>query len=193
MNSIKFNLLLTLCVILSSNYGIAQETLNAKIHWTELTLKKSSTQEFLVRSFNTNFILPSIRVNYFSETNGTQARVSAFNNLGVGVSWGGGRLITTTDEDFKITSKKFKNTLSFQAGVLYSIVNTSDSNTSTFALVGGISLLNFNLSLGREFGTLSPNQKKFFTSLSFNIPLSDIGINSMYLTRAKKESTVIWD
>lgn len=134
-----------------------------QIHWAILKLKKSSTQEFKVTSINTNFILPSIRVNYFAETNGTQARVSAFNNLDVGVSWGGGRLITTTDEDYKITSKKFKNTISFQAGVLYSIVNTTESNTNTFALVGGVSLLNFNLSVGREFGTLSPNQKKFFT------------------------------
>src|SRR5690606_38280671 len=127
MNSMKFYLLITLGVILSGKYCFAQQdTTTVNIHWADLTLKKNSTQEFLVTSINTNFILPSVRVNYFAESNGTQARVSAFNNLGVGVSWGFGRLITTTDEDYKITSKKFKNTISFQAGVLYSIVNTSE-------------------------------------------------------------------
>ena len=170
-----------------------QDTLYRSFHNATLGLIKNSTQEFQVTAINTNFILPTIRVNYFEEGNRTQARVSAFNNIGVGISVGGGRLITTTDDNYNLTSKKFKNTFSGQIGLLYSIDNTTQSQSSTFAVVAGITLLNFNLSVGREFGTLLDNQKKYFTSISFNIPLSEIGLNSMYLLRSNKKSRPLWD
>lgn len=171
------------------------ERLEVDLHNATLELKKSSSQEFRVTALNANFIAPTVRVNFFDLPDGnSEAKVSAFNLIGAGISLGGGRLFTTTDENFNIKAKKFKNTFAIQAGVMYSILNTSEQNTNVFATVFGISVLNFNVSVGREFGTLATGQKKVFTTISYNLPLSEIGVNSIYLLRGKKESEkVVFD
>lgn len=51
----------------------------------------------------------------------------------------------------------------------------------------GINVLNFNFSVGREFGSLAPEQKKNFIAISYNLPISSVIPNSFYVWKSNKK------
>lgn len=152
-------------------------------------LYPGSTNEYRVTAWNTNFTIPTIRVNFHESAGGKEAKVAAFNSVGAGISLGGGRLIVTTDNSNRVVSKKFKNTISGQVGFLFSVSNNTPdgSSNSVFAPVIGINILNFNFSVGREFGTQGLGQKKNFIAISYNLPISSIIPNSFYIFRKNEK------
>lgn len=152
-------------------------------------LYPNSTNEYRVTGFNTNFVIPTVRVNFHNDIDNSTGRVSAFNSIGAGFSFGGGRLIVSTDSTNRVISKKFKNTFSIQTGFLFSISNNTPdgSSNSIFAPVIGINFLNFNLSTGIELGERSVNQKKGFVTLSYNLPISAILPNTYWIWAKNKK------
>ncbi|MCS4229275.1 hypothetical protein [Sphingobacterium sp. BIGb0165] len=154
-----------------------------------VNLYPGTTNEYKVTAWNTSFTIPTIRVNFHENARGNEAKVAAFNSVGAGVSLGAGRLIVTTDTNNRVVSKKFKNSFSGQVGFLFSVSNNTPdgSSNSVFAPVIGINVLNFNFSVGREFGSLAPEQKKNFIAISYNLPISSIIPNSFYIFRSNEK------
>ena len=71
------------------------------------------------------------------------------------------------DENGELENSDFANTFSVHAGVLFSAGN--DNNV--FAPVLTLGILDFQLGLGIELGSLSANQKREFLTIGYAIPL----------------------
>ncbi|MFD1770417.1 hypothetical protein [Sphingobacterium suaedae] len=154
-----------------------------------LELEAEKTNVYNVNAWNTNFTIPSIRVNFKGNDAGNNANVVAFNSVGAGISFGKGRLVVSTDKSKQVIASKYKNTFSVQTGVLFAISsNSSDGESSNvFAPVLGFNVLNFNVSLGYELGNKSYQQKPIFLAISYNLAISDIVPNSFHLVRKKND------
>jgi hypothetical protein len=152
------------------------------------TFPASKTTEYAATVLNTSFTVPIIRFNRIANDPTKQGDVSAFNSIGAGVGLSLGRLSVTADDQGKDIATTMHNTFGIQAGFLFA-ANTNEDATNTFALTGGISLLNFQLGYGYEFGTVRENQKRGFFTIAYSIPLSTFVKGGFYVLRRSKAVT----
>lgn len=140
----------------------------------------------------TNFTLPMVRVNLLDNNppNATNAKVntSFFNSIGAGLNLSWGELKETLDDQGNSASVDFSNDIGIELGALFA-ANTGSGKTdgsdkgsqpnTIFAVMAGLSVLNFQVGIGHEFGSLPEGQKRTFFTLSYSIPLSTL-INGGY-------------
>jgi len=145
------------------------------------------TSKYNATVINTNFTLPLLRVNFLVNkpvnSSNSLTSTSFFNSAGAGINISTGDLDVTKDSGGNTVSVDYHNHFGFQAGFLFASssatgTTTDQSGKSTtqsgtiFALVAGISILNFQVGGGYELGSLAPGQRRGFLTIAYAIPMS---------------------
>lgn len=144
------------------------DTIN-KINVINSTLK-NTTLTYKATMFNTNFSIPIARFNLVRHDNSKQGDVILFNSIGAGIGLSSGRYEVTRDDTGDIVDEEFSNTFGLHFGVLFSS-GTGEDKKNVFAPVLNLGMLDFQLGVGYELGSLATNQRPFFYTVSYAIPL----------------------
>jgi hypothetical protein len=146
--------------------------------------------KYYAHVLSTNFTIPLVRANFLSNKpqNATNSVVSAsfLNSAGAGVNLSWGELDVTKDATNTVTSIDYYNHIGIQLGFLFSANSSSGSSTTqtgsstitttqssaVFGAFAAVSVMNFQLGGGYEFGSLTPGQKRLFIALAYAIPVS---------------------
>ncbi|PTX61030.1 hypothetical protein C8N46_105186 [Kordia periserrulae] len=139
--------------------------------------------------WNTNFSVPLARFNFTKNDNQKEGDILLFNSIGAGFGISCGELRETRDIGNSIIDQEFVSTFGIHLGFLFS-AGTGDDTQNVFAPTLNISVLDFQLGIGYELGTLSENQKPVFLTLSYAIPLYKLKKGGFWIW---KDSTPIID
>jgi len=156
----------------------------------------ASPNRYNASVLSTNFNVPLVRMNFLdNKASGSNALVSTsfLSAAGAGINYAWGEIDQTKDGSGNVASTEFINRFGLQLGFLFA-ANTAQGSTATttatttttstqssaiFAIMAGISVLNFQLGGGYELGTLSAGQKRGFVTIAYAIPISSL-INGGY-------------
>jgi hypothetical protein len=158
---------------------------------TSGTGTSSSPFKFRATVLSTNFTVPLVRVNFLERTpsNPTSLVSTSFlNSAGAGINISRGEIDQTIDGNNNVASTSYYNDWGFQVGFLFAANSSSGTSTTTtgsatttatpsnsvFAIAAGFSILNFQLGVGYELGTLAAAQKRGFLAISYAIPISSL-------------------
>lgn len=143
---------------------------------------RNTTLTYKSTIISTNFTIPLVRFNFVEGDNTKQGDILLFNSIGAGIGYYMGRLERTRDNEGEIINEEFSNTLGASIGAIFS-AGTGEDTKNVFAPVFNIALLDFQLGIGVELGTLSEFQKREFVTLSYSIPLYKLFKKSYRLVR----------
>lgn len=130
-----------------------------------------------------NFSLPVVKFNRFEDSvDGSKGSISFFNSVGAGLTLTGGEMREIRDKNGEIASQDFTPTFGVTGGFLFSS-STGDESKNSFAPFLGVSILDFQLGLGWELGTLPDNYKRSFFTVSYNIPIYKIKRGAFYILK----------
>jgi hypothetical protein len=173
-----------LCAV---NIGRSQKTITANDQGI-VDLPLGATSECKALVLSTNFVIPMIRFNTVtsaSATNNQKGNVSLFNSVGAGVSLNWGRLVSTTDAQGNIISSNMKNQFGLQLGILFAVNSGTSNNTNVFAPTASFSVLNFEVGIGYELGSLPTGQNAFFYTIAYGIPISKLLDGGSWIIKPK--------
>lgn len=187
----KKHLSITLALLIFFEISIAQVVVPAVV---APAVPGNEIKEYKAQVLSTNFTIPIIRFNVIDKkSNGApddrKGSVSFFNSIGAGIGYYWGRITEVTDKDGKVISSEMDNTFGIQAGFLFAANSSGSNNTNIFALTAGISVLNFQLGYGYEFGTIGVNDKRGFMTLAYGIPVSKLIRGGFYKVKSSELSS----
>jgi hypothetical protein len=130
---------------------------------------RNTTLSYKARISNTFFQIPLVRFNLTDEDNKI-GNINIFNSIGAGVGLNWGRMEITRDNSGQIINEEFSSTFGIHLGALFS-ADTAEDSKNIFAPTLNVSLLDFQVGIGYELGTISENQKRIFITLAYSIPL----------------------
>lgn len=121
-----------------------------------------------------DFILPAIRFNRLETEGHPRGKLSAFNSIGAGLTLSYGRLNVRYQDSSRTTvltdePLDYNNLVGVQVGFLFAVNSATEENVS-FAPTIAISVLDFSLGWGYEWGTLAENHEGHFFTISYNVP-----------------------
>lgn len=134
--------------------------------------------------YNTNFTVPVARFNFGDEDN-NEGNVILFNSIGAGFGMSWGKLEEVRNGAGDLVATDFRNSISLHAGVLFS-ASSGENGNNVFAPVVSLGLLDFQLGLGYELGTLSEDQDPFFLTIGYAIPLYKLTKTKFYVKKKSK-------
>lgn len=151
-------------------------------------------KEYKAQVISTNFTVPIIRFNPIDKKStgaptDRKGNVSFFNSIGAGVGYYWGRLTEVTDVNGKVINTEMDNTFGIQTGFLFAANSSGTNSSNIFAWTFGISLLNFQIGYGYEFGTVNANEKRGFLTLAYGIPISKLMRGGFY--KVKKSTLTV--
>lgn len=156
--------------------------------YSQLKFPDSETTEYDAWLLNTGFVVPIVRFNSVSNDVTKKGDVSLFNSIGAGIGIGWGSLEVTADKEGDAINSTMHNIIGLQAGFLFS-ADTNKDATNIFALTAGLTVLDFQLGYGYEFGTVKDNQKRGFITIAYSIPLSKLIRGGFYVFKATKKAS----
>lgn len=106
--------------------------------------------------------------------------------VGAGFGFSAGRLTEVYDDYGEIISNNFQNTIGIHFGALFS-AESGEEARNIFAPIVNFSVLDFQIGLGYELGTISENQKRTFVTLSYAIPLYKLTNTGFWIWLSDKE------
>lgn len=145
---------------------------------------KNTKITYAATIYNTNFSVPVARFNFSSGSN-REGEVVLFNSIGAGFGKSWGRLEETRGALGELTGRQFRNTFSIHGGVLFS-ASGADNATNIFAPTISFGLLDFQVGVGYELGTLTETQSPFFVTVSYAIPLYKLTKTKFFLLKKSK-------
>lgn len=131
---------------------------------------KNTTLTYGTQILSTNFSIPLVRFNFVTDDDTKQGDILLFTSVGAGVGYYWGQLERTRDNTGEIINEDFRNRFGINLGFLFS-AGTGEDTKNVFAPVINFAILDFQLGIGTELGTRSPNQKREFVTLSYAIPM----------------------
>jgi hypothetical protein len=147
---------------------------------------KGTTYNYKVRMANTSFALPVVRFNMLrGNTNFKTGDITLFSSVGFGASMNWGDLTMTSNENSEIIDREFTNNFGIGIGFLYA-AGSGEEPKNIFAINPFISILDIQLGVGYELGTVTENQSKFFFTASYSIPLQKLFKGKYYIYTASK-------
>lgn len=144
---------------------------------------KNTTLTYATSIWSTNFNIPLIRFNLIEGDDTKKGDVLIFSSIGAGIGHSWGHLERTRDNRGEIVNEEFSSTFGIHLGALFS-AGTGEDNKNVFAPTFNLSLLDFQIGLGYELGTILPSQKREFLTLSYGIPLYKLFKRSYRLRRS---------
>ena len=157
----------------------AEDFQNSKFYTQALA---GRTTRYKATIYNTNFSIPLARFNFTKDSNDRLGNILLFNSIGAGFGKSWGELRETRDENSNIINQEFISTIGLHLGFLFS-ASTGEDNRNVFAPTFNLSLLDFQLGLGYELGTLLPDQKPLFLTFSYSIPLYKLKKGGFYISK----------
>lgn len=154
-----------------TNYAVAGKTVNYK-----------------ATIWNTNFSIPLARFNFTKDDKQKTGDLLLFNSIGAGFGLSGGELSETRDSQGNLINQDFFNTFGVHLGFLFS-AGTGEDTKNVFAPTLNISVLDFQIGVGYELGTLSENQRPTFLTLSYAIPLYKVKKGGFWIWKDSKPIT----
>lgn len=133
---------------------------------------------------NTNFSIPIARFNFLSGNASKKGDILLFNSVGAGFGLSFGELTEILDDSDKVLNQSFKNTIAFHLGVLFS-AGTGEDNKNVFAPIFNLSVLDFQIGVGYELGTIAQDQKRPFVTVSYSIPLYKLTNTGFWIWKAE--------
>lgn len=146
------------------------------------------TVKYKVTIWNTNFSIPLARFNFTKNTTQKAGDLMLFNSIGAGFGISAGELSETRDLQGHIVNQEFINTFGIHLGFLFS-AGTGDDTNNVFAPTLNFSVLDFQIGIGYELGTLSENQRATFLTLSYAIPLYKLKKGGFWIWKNAKPIT----
>lgn len=146
------------------------------------------TVKYKATIWNTNFSIPLARFNFTKNDDQKTGDLLLFNSIGAGFGISAGELSETRDLQGDLINQEFVNTFGLHLGFLFS-AGTGDDAKNVFAPTLNFSVLDFQLGIGYELGTLSENQKQTFLTLSYAIPLYKLKKGGFWIWKASKPIT----
>lgn len=128
------------------------------------------TVKYKATIWNTNFSIPLARFNFTKDDEQKAGDLLLFNSIGAGFGISAGELSETRDLQGNLINQEFVNTFGVHLGFLFS-AGTGDDTKNVFAPTLNFTVLDFQIGIGYELGTLSENQRPTFLTLSYAIPL----------------------
>ena len=183
------NLLLFFSIATFSNLILAQSAVtNSFSGKDQIELHPAKVIEVKGWALNSNFILPAVMY-HFNSNKAVDGTFSYFNSAGAGVGLSWGRIKFSSKNDNKITDTTFsedidiemKNVFSFNFGFLFSSQELEGETVQLFAPTLSFGLLDFQLGIGYDLGNVSGESSRWFTSVSYNIPLSKLSDKGSYV------------
>jgi hypothetical protein len=165
--------ILTICICFKSLGQIKSDSVKSDSVKLDSVAIETKTAWIL----SSNFTVPSVQyqpyITNFIDKNGnsTNGAISFFNSIGAGISVSKAsfkQIISKTDT----SGFDIQNKVGIQFGFLFSRTSGQTTEISRFALHTGISLMDFQLGYGYEFGTINKDLKKGFFTISYGIPMS---------------------
>ena len=136
-----------------------------------------------------NFALPAIRFNRYDDDlkKNSSGQLELFNSVGAGLSFLYGDIFEIKEKSEEPLSTDFSNIIGLNIGLLFSKSNTEgELGDNVFALIGGVSVLDIQISYEREFGDREKGIKRGFVTIGYAIPLfkltnkSAINLNRLF-------------
>lgn len=146
---------------------------------------KGKTLVYKATVWNTNFSIPLARFNFVSSNTTKIGDLSLFNSIGAGFGRSKGELTETRDDQGNVTNQDFINTFGVHLGFLFSAGN-GESSKNVFAPIINFSILDFQLGLGYELGSVTESQKRGFLSFSYAIPIYKLKKGGSYIKKKTK-------
>ncbi|WP_165730251.1 hypothetical protein [Polaribacter sp. 20A6] len=143
------------------------------------------TVKYKATIWNTNFSIPLARFNFTKDVQQKNGDLLLFNSIGAGFGISAGELSETRDIQGNLINQEFVNTLGLHLGFLFS-AGTGDDTKNVFAPTLNFSVLDFQIGVGYELGTLSENQRPTFLTLSYAIPLYKLKKGSFWIWKNSK-------
>ena len=128
------------------------------------------TVKYKATIWNTTFSVPLARFNFTKNDSQKKGDLLLFNSIGAGFGISAGELSETRDLQGDLINQEFVNSFGVHLGFLFA-AGTGDDTKNVFAPTLNFSVLDFQLGIGYELGTLLENQKPTFLTLSYAIPL----------------------
>ncbi|MFB9862246.1 hypothetical protein [Rufibacter immobilis] len=147
------------------------------------------TVKYKATIWNTNFSIPLARFNFTKDNNRKTGDLLLFNSIGAGFGISAGELSETRDLQGNLINQEFSNTFGVHFGFLFS-AGTGEDTKNVFAPTFNFNVLDFQIGVGYELGTLSENQRPAFLTLSYAIPLYKLKKGGFWIW---KNSTPITD
>ncbi|MFT5250921.1 MAG: hypothetical protein ACI93P_002664 [bacterium] len=151
-----------------TNYSVAGRTVNYK-----------------ATIWNTNFSIPLARFNFTKDDEQKAGDLLLFNSIGAGFGFSLGELSETRDLQGNLINQEFVNTFGIHLGFLFS-AGTGDDTKNVFAPTLNFSVLDFQIGLGYELGTLTENQRPTFLTLSYAIPIYKLKRGGFWIWKNSK-------
>jgi hypothetical protein len=138
---------------------------------------------------SSNFNIPTVQYLPYTKDakklKDASGSVSFFNSIGAGIS--------ISKADFKILASKddttgydIKNQVGLQIGFLFSRSGGQTTDINRFAFHTGISILDVQVGIGKEFGNISKDFNRVFYTISYAIPLSKFSKKSSLVFKNNK-------
>jgi hypothetical protein len=134
---------------------------------------KNTTINYKVTIWNTNFSSPIARFNFTRDTENKDSKdgeLILFNSIGAGFGLSWGEIKRTRDSKGDIIDEDFTSTAGINFGFLFS-AGSGEDNQNVFAPTLSFSILDFQLGIGYELGTIKEGQQKTFLTIAYSIPL----------------------
>lgn len=130
---------------------------------------KNTVLSYKATISNSYFQIPAVRFNFVDDENKI-GDINIFNSVGAGVGISWGRMEITRDNNGEIINQDFSSTVGLHLGALFS-AGTGDDAKNVFAPTFNVSVLDFQVGLGYELGSISENQERHFITLAYSIPI----------------------
>lgn len=167
-------------------YSIVSNPLNSKT-FTNASVS-GRTVDYKATIWNTNFSIPLARFNFTKNDDTKLGDLLLFNSIGAGFGMSWGELSETRNEQGTLINQEFVNTFGLHLGFLFS-AGTGEDIKNVFAPTFNVSILDFQLGLGYELGTISQNQNRTFLTLSYAIPLYKLRKGGFWIWKASEPIT----
>lgn len=146
---------------------------------------KNTTLTYATSIWSTNFNIPLIRFNLIRADNFKKGDLLIFSSIGAGIGKSWGHLERTRDNRGEIVNEEFSSTFGIHLGALFS-ASSGEDNKNVFAPTFNLSILDFQIGTGFELGTILPNQRRLFITLSYGIPLYKLFKRNYWLKNSAK-------
>jgi hypothetical protein len=154
----------------TGNSTFREQVLVINEYKAEKAALKNTTLTYGTQILSTNFSIPLVRFNFVTDDDTKQGDILLFTSIGAGVGYYWGQLERTRDNTGEVINEDFRNRFGINLGFLFS-AGTGEDTKNVFAPVLNLAVLDFQIGLGIELGTRSPNQKREFITLSYAIPI----------------------
>lgn len=149
----------------------------------EKKLLANKNYKYKATIWNTNFTIPAARFNFSDSPDNSKGTVSFFNSVGAGIGRSKGEIREIRDSSGEVFEQDFTNTFAWYFGFLFA-ADTGEEKANVFAPLLSLVILDFQVGIGYDLGTIQSGNKRTFLTLGYNIPINKLRRGGYYITKS---------